>query len=218
MTAAIDEIIQNGILFDMKNWNDELSNAGNLPAIIDRLFLTMEERNIDYLLVGGVALLSYIEGRNTQDIDLILAKNDLENLPEIEIAEENKDFVFGRFETLRVDLLLRQNPLFDGVIKNCVAEREFGVRLVKCVTVEGLILLKLYALPSLYRQGQFSRVSIYENDILLLMLNYDVDIEGILQTLATHLLATDLEEVKSVVADIRGRIKRFQQQKRNLDG
>ena len=218
MTVAIGEIIQNGILFDMKNWNDEFSNPGNLPAVIDRLFLTMQERNIDYLLVGGVALLSYIEGRNTQDIDLILAKNDLESLPEIEIAEENKDRAFGRFETLRVDLLLRQNPLFEEVIKNCVAERKFGNAVVKCVTVEGLILLKLYALPSLYRQGQFSRVSIYENDILLLMLNYAVDIEGILQTLTAHLLATDLEEVKNVVADIRGRIKRFQQQKRNLDG
>jgi hypothetical protein len=107
--------------------------------------------------------------------------------------------------------------LFDTVIKNCVAEREFGDRLVKCVTVEGLILLKLYALPSLYRQGQFSRVSIYENDILLLMLNYTVDIEKILQTLASHLLPTDLEEVKNVMADIQGRIKRFQQQKQNLD-
>ncbi len=117
----------------------------------------------------------------------------------------------------RVDLLLRQNLLFDTVIKNCVAEREFGDRLVKCVTVEGLILLKLYALPSLYRQGQFSRVSIYENDILLLMLNYTVDIEKILQTLASHLLPTDLEEVKNVMADIQGRIKRFQQQKQNLD-
>jgi hypothetical protein len=99
MTAAIGEIIQNGILFDMKNWGDELSNVGNLPTIIDRLFLMMEERKVDYLLVGGVALLSYIEGRNTQDIDLIIAKNDLENLPEILIAEENKDFVFAQFET-----------------------------------------------------------------------------------------------------------------------
>jgi len=46
----------------MKNWDNLSSNTDNLPAIIDRLFLIMQERNIDYVLVGGVALLSYIEG------------------------------------------------------------------------------------------------------------------------------------------------------------
>jgi len=98
----------------------------------------MQERNIDYLLVGGVALLSYIEGRNTQDIDLIIAKTYLNYVPEIQIIEENKDFAFGQFNNLRVDLRFTQNSLFDTVIKNCVAERQFGERLVKCVTVEGL--------------------------------------------------------------------------------
>jgi len=97
MTAAISEIIQNGILFDMKNWENISANIDNLPEIIDRLFAMMQERNIDYLLVGGVALLSYIEGRNTQDINLIIDKNDLNNLPEIQILEENEDFVFGQF-------------------------------------------------------------------------------------------------------------------------
>lgn len=33
---------------------------------------------------------------------------------------------------------------------------------MQIATVEGLLLLKLYALPSLYRQGSL-RVSIYEN-------------------------------------------------------
>ncbi|MBC6479518.1 MAG: hypothetical protein GDA56_18815 [Hormoscilla sp. GM7CHS1pb] len=218
MTADISEIIQNGILFDMKNWENLSSNTDNLPAIIDRLFLIMQERNIDYLLVGGVALLSYIEGRNTQDIDLIIAKTDLNYVPEIQIIEENKDFAFGQFNNLRVDLLFTQNFLFDTVIRNCVAERQFGERLVKCVTVEGLILLKLYALPSLYRQGQFSRVSIYENDILLLMLNYNIDISHLFQTLTPHVLVTDLQEIQNAVADIQARIQRFQAQKRNLDG
>ncbi len=31
----------------------------------------LAERKIEYWLVGGVALLSYVDGRNTQDIDLI---------------------------------------------------------------------------------------------------------------------------------------------------
>ena len=99
-----------------------------------------------------------------------------------------------------------------------MAERKFGDRSIKCVTVEGLVLLKLYALPSLYRQGDFQRVSIYENDILLLLLNYDVDLSQILQILAGHVLASDLQEIHNTIADIEARIERFSRQKRNLDG
>jgi hypothetical protein len=89
MKVAIGEIIKNGVVFDMKNWGNDLSNSDNLPQIVDRLFTTLAERNIDYLLVGGLALLSYIEGRNTQDIDFILAREDLEELPEISITDRS---------------------------------------------------------------------------------------------------------------------------------
>ena len=48
--------------------------------IVETLFDTLTDREINYLLVGGVALLSYVEGRNTQDIALILSRTDLEEL------------------------------------------------------------------------------------------------------------------------------------------
>lgn len=217
MTATIGDIIQNGVLFDMKNWDNLPPNAGNLPQLIEQLFVTLEERSVNYLLVGGVALLSYIEGRNTQDIDFILSKTDLDALPEIAITEENRDFARGQFETLQVDILLTQNPLFDVVRNQYVTQRTFGDRTIRCVTVEGLILLKLYALPSLYRQGRFDRVSIYENDILLLLLNYSVDIPKILQMLTPHLLPTDLQEIRNTISDIQTRIQRFGVQQRNLE-
>jgi hypothetical protein len=102
-TLAIGEILKNGVLFDMKNWGNELSNASHLPEIVDRLFTTLADRNIKYLLVGGVALLSYIEGRNTQDIDLILSIEDLSQFPEITITDENKDFARGLYEGLQID-------------------------------------------------------------------------------------------------------------------
>ena len=35
--------------------------------------------------------------------------------------------------------------------------------------VEGLLLLKLFALPSLYRQGKIDRVELYEHDVAMLM-------------------------------------------------
>ncbi|MEZ2280035.1 MAG: hypothetical protein ACBR12_24330 [Microcoleus sp.] len=214
--VAIGEIIKNGVVFDMKNWGTDLSNSDNLPEIIDRLFTTLAERNIDYLLVGGVALLSYIEGRNTQDIDLILSLEDLATLPEIAVTEENRDFARGVYETVQIDLLLTRNSLFELVRNSCVANREFGGRTVRCVTVEGLVLLKLFALPSLYRQGNFSRVSIYENDITLLLLNYSVELDPILQELTRHLIPTDMQEIRGMVSDIQSRIQRFSSQRNKL--
>jgi hypothetical protein len=87
---------------------------------------------------------------------------------------------------------------------------------VRCVTVEGLVLLKLFALPSLYRQGNFSRVSIYENDLTLLMLNYSIDLDPIWQELSKHLIATDMQEIKEIVSDITSRIQRFSSQRNKL--
>lgn len=208
----ISEIIKNGIIFDMKNWENQPPNIDQLAEVVERLFATLAEREIEYLLVGGVALLSYVEGRNTQDIDFILSKSDLSKLTEIVLIDENKDFVRGTFENLQIDFLLTQNKLFKTVIQKFVSERDFGNKKIKCVTVEGLILLKLYALPSLYRQGKFDRASIYENDLLLLMLNYKINVEPLLKLLSSHLLESDLEEVHQTVTDIITRIKRFSTQ------
>ena len=71
---------------------------------IEVLFNPLTDRNINYLLVGGVALLSYVEGRHTQHIDLILARSDLDALPQVIINDENKDFIHGLFDPLQIDI------------------------------------------------------------------------------------------------------------------
>ena len=55
-----------------------------LSQAVDRLFDLLEQRKVDYLLVGGIALLQYVDGRNTEDIDLIVAVSALERLPEVQ--------------------------------------------------------------------------------------------------------------------------------------
>lgn len=213
MTSAIGEIIHNGVLFDMKNWSNESPDVNRLPGAVEQLFNLLDERQIDYLLVGGVALLSYIEGRNTQDIDFILTRNDLAAIPEISILEENRDFARGTFETLQVDLLLTTNTLFQLVRDRYMTQRQFGDRTVSCATVEGLLLLKFFALPSLYRQGQFNKVTIYENDITQLLLNYSVDLSELFKILANHIISTDLQELQNTAADIQARIQRLYAQR-----
>jgi hypothetical protein len=217
MTLAIGEIVRNGVVFDMKNWNRNVASEDSLPQVVDRLFDLLDQRQISYLLVGGVALLSYVDGRNTQDVDFILARQSLSELPELVVAEEDQNFARAAFEQLQVDLLLTQNPLFKLVLQNYSTERPFGDRTIYCVTVEGLVLLKLYALPSLYRQGQFDKVSIYESDITLLMLRYPVDVDALATILKRYILATNWVELEQIIDDIQARMARFQQRQVTLE-
>ena len=161
------------------------------------------------MLVGGVALLQYIEGRNTEDIDLIMALPSLKQLPEIELTTQDQNFARGRFNELRIDILLTRNSLFDKVRRNYTSQQRFVEQDIPSATVEGLLLLKLYALPSLYRQGNFARVGIYENDVATLIQNYQPKLEPLFDVLAQHLSETDLNAVREVIVEIRQRIERF---------
>ncbi|MBW4517431.1 MAG: nucleotidyltransferase family protein [Timaviella obliquedivisa GSE-PSE-MK23-08B] len=216
-TQAIGNILRNGVAFDLKNWETQELNSDRLVELAQRLFDRLESQQIDYLLVGGLALLSYVEGRNTQDIDFILSRDDLDRLPELVLSNENQDFARGQFEDLQVDLLLTRNPLFQQVQQTYSTQQVFGSQRVRCVTVEGLLILKLYALPSLYRQGNFTRASLYENDIRLLLLNYEVDRASLLQMLTPHLLASDLQVLQETLQDIQTQIIRLKAQQQRLE-
>jgi hypothetical protein len=205
----IGEVVRNAVLFDFKNLREERLSAESLVQTVDTLFRLLDERQTDYLLVGGIAMLQYVEGRNTEDIDLIMALSSLEKLPEIQLETQDADFARGTFRGLQVDLLLTRNPLFEDVRRRYAARRPFVEREIPCATVEGLILLKLYALPSLYRQGNFARVGLYENDIATLLHDYGTDPEPLLTELAAHLSATDMAELVGIVTEIRRRIERF---------
>ena len=206
----IGKVIQNAVVFDFKNWSASPMNTDSLPQTIHDLFEMLEQRHIDYVLVGGVALLTYVEGRNTQDIDLIMAFSSLRELPEIIVSSRDLYFARGEFEGLQIDILLTENPLFDKVRHNYTTTRHFQEQDIPTATVEGLLLLKLYALPSLYRQGSFSRVGIYENDIATLLHEYPVVMQDLQQELSRHLSESDMVEVQNIVAEIQHRIERYQ--------
>ncbi len=184
-------------------------NSDVLLQNVTQLFVLFNERETDYLLVGGIALLQYIEGRNTEDIDLIMALSSLKKLPEIKIKSQDRDFARGQFEELQIDILLTQNPLFKKVQQQYATRHGFVEQEVPCATVEGLLLLKLYALPSLYRQGNFARVGIYENDIATLIHDCRPKLEPLFEELGPHLSETDLVAVREIVTEIEERIERF---------
>jgi predicted nucleotidyltransferase len=211
----IGDVIRHAIVFNVNNWREGAMSTDSLFAAVERLFALLEERRIDYLLVGGIALLKYVEGRNTEDIDLILARSALADLPEIEVTSADEDFAHGRFGALKVDLLSTSNRLFDKVRREHATTVRFAEREIPCATVEGLLLLKLYALPSLYRQGNFARVNLYEGDVAALLDAYQPDLAPLYAELSWHLSASDLKAVKGIAAEIEARLARF---RRGLEG
>src|SRR5262245_28668351 len=81
----IGQVVRNAVVFNFKNHKGAPVNTDSLLQTISRLFGLLHERDIDYVLVGGIALLQYVEGRNTEDIGFIMALPSLRALPEIEI-------------------------------------------------------------------------------------------------------------------------------------
>ena len=203
----IGEVIVNGIVFDAKNGERlRTMDLNNLLQSVQRLFDLLEEREVPYVLVGGIAMLVYVEGRNTQDIDLIVPRDALENLPEIVIEGDNPDFARAKLDELQVDLLFTHNDLFNTVVKNHTVSKQVVERSIPCATVEAIIMLKLFALPSLYRQGSFEKVDLYQNDVLRLLREFDPDMEPVFAELARHMLPSDVEELRKIVAGIKAEI------------
>jgi len=220
----IAEIVRNATRFGPGAWegapvperhvnSDQSQNLLPTDRDVVELFTLLGQRQIPYLLVGGIAMLRYVEGRNTEDIDLLMSLPSLQQLPEVAIDEHNEYFSRGRFRSVRVDVLLTSNALFAETQQNFGTTHRFAELDVPTATPEGLVLLKLYALPSLYRQGQFDRVSVYESDIASLMHRHGCEIEPLLRRLQPHIMGSDLRELRGIVGDIQARLARFEQLK-----
>jgi hypothetical protein len=208
-TVQIGTVIRNAVAFNVKNWPGGSMNSDSLIQSVQNLFVVLEQRNIDYVLVGGIALLHYVEGRNTQDLDLLMALSSLEKLPELKVSRQDANFVRANYGELQIDILLTKNLLFKKVHDQYSKVEHFLDRNIPIASVEGLLLLKMYALPSIYRQGNFSRVGIYENDIATLLHDYQPDVLPLLTELSEYMTESDLVEIKGIVSDIQNRIHRF---------
>ena len=213
-SVQIGNVIRNAVVFNVKNWLGGTMNSDSLIQSVQDFFAVLEQRKIDYVLVGGIAILHYVEGRNTQDLDLLMTVTSLEKLPELKVSSQDMYFVRAKYNELEIDVLLTQNPLFKKVHSEYSKVQRFLDRDIPLATVEGLLLLKLYALPSMYREGNFARVGIYENDIATLLHYYQPDMNPLLSELSKYVNETDFAEIKGIVTDIQNRIKRFKNESR----
>jgi hypothetical protein len=205
----IGKVIRNAIIFNAQHWQGAPFAMDELLESVNNLFALLDERKMKYVLVGGIALLQYIQGRNTEDIDLILNVSALKKLPEIRITSQDVYFARGDYQGLQIDFLLTKNPLFAHVQKHHIVKQPFFERTITSATVTGLLLLKLYALPSLYRQGDFARVGLYENDVATLMFYHTPNMPEIITELTPFVSAQDLAAIQDITSDIETRISRF---------
>jgi hypothetical protein len=194
----IGEVVVHALVFDPKNAEAlRTMDMNEIVRSVPQLFDLLDERGIEYVLVGGIAMLVYVEGRNTQDIDLIVPPDALDQLPEIVVEDRQREIARTHLNDLRVDFLFTSNKLFAKICREHVAVQRFAERDVPCATVEGLLLLKLFALPSLYRQYRLDRVRLYENDVAELVSRFHPPLEPVYTELAKHVLDTDLVETRS---------------------
>jgi hypothetical protein len=192
---------------------EDPSQASAMPVPQDALdlFRLLAERRVDYLLVGGLAMLTYVKGRNTKDVDLLLSLEASREIPGLEIRDRQDFFARAQFRSVQVDLLFTFNPLFKTVAEKFATVHSFAELNVPAATVEGLIVLKLYALPSLYRQFQMDRAALYENDITMLVANHTPALEPLI-ALATHDMEPgDKEELKKIISECCERAKLLRQ-------
>lgn len=140
---------------------------------------------------------------------MILNLTALKELPEITIVSQDEYFARGNYQGLQIDFLPTRNPLFAHVQQHHTSQQPFFERTITTATVKGLLLLKLYALPSLYRQGDFARVGLDENDVATLMFFYQPDMQAILGELAPYVGDQDRAAIQGIVIELTERISRF---------
>src|SRR5277367_4251057 len=83
--GEVAEIIHAAVVLGPAAWGREPMPEAHLAADIEDklksqltdLFRILNERKIPYVLVGGIAMLTYIQGRNTKDVDLVLSVESL---------------------------------------------------------------------------------------------------------------------------------------------
>jgi hypothetical protein len=188
-------------------WGDPIN--ADYPALVSEFLALLEKRQIPFVVVGGIALLQHVPGRNTEDIVLIISAPRLAEIPELNIRERTEMFAYARFGDLRVEILFAEHPLFSLVAKDFTAPMDYRIGKLLTATVDGLILLKLFSLPSLYRQFDLDRIAIYEADIMQLLPRSKREDIFFLDLLTPYALESDRRELARILSEIRTRLSRI---------
>ena len=207
--VCIKEIIYAANAFNIQNWSSDYKmNFDNLPNSVDKFLKLLAQNGIDIVIVGGIALLAYMQDRNTQDLDLIVSKDDFNKIsPSLKTVEADENFAnCETYDGLNVDFLFAENAIFKYVKKVFCQKRNFQEGVFYIATVEGLVLMKLYAWADLYLNGNLfndkfllTKSLRYKNDIEVLLLNYEINLLPLKRILEKNLDASKFALIENLI-------------------
>lgn len=200
---AICQSIYDANAFNIQNWRDGFPiDYDMLPELVTKFLNLLNELQVDFCIVGGIAYLAYIQDRNTKDLDILISVTELEKIiGYVEVTNKDVNFTNARFEGMQIDFLKTSNALFEYVKEHETTNYNFTEGLYPIATVNGLILMRFDAIIDLYQKGNFNKIIFYERDLQVLTLNFDIDWEHIWEISKQFFTDGQISEFKKMVAE-----------------
>lgn len=201
---AICQSIYDANAFNIQNWKNGFKHDPDmLPETTINFLNLLEERAVDYCIVGGIAYLAYIQDRNTKDLDILISVAELEKIiDEVDVTNADVNFTNAEFGGLKIDFLKTSNALFDYVKKHETTFYEFAEGKYPVATINGLILMRFDAIIDLYRKGNFIKTVYYERDLNTLTLAYpNLDWQKIWEIAAKFLTDGQVAEFQKMITE-----------------
>jgi predicted nucleotidyltransferase len=136
-------------------------------GLFEDIHVEARKRGLDFLVIGGLAVIFHGHARDTADLDLLIRRDDrtrwLEVLSQLGYAVEHDRENFVQLSPPKqgawpVDLMLVAGPSFDPMLAASQEVEMYGVKL-RIPALEHLLALKLHAL----KHGHIGR---YSKDLL----------------------------------------------------
>ena len=200
---AICQSIYDANAFNIQNWRDGFPiDYDMLPELVIKFLKLLEEKRVDFCIVGGIAYLAYVQDRNTKDLDILISVTELEKIiGYVEVTNKDVNFTNAVFEGMAVDFLKTSNAVFDYVKENETTTYNYVEGLYPIATVNGLILMRFGAIIDLYQKGKFNKIIFYERDLQVLTLNFDIDWKHIWRVSQKFFTDGQINEFQRMVAE-----------------
>jgi hypothetical protein len=200
---AICQSIYDANAFNIRNWRDGFPvDYDMLPELVLKFLKLLEEKQVDFCIVGGIAYLAYIQDRNTKDLDILISLTELDKIIDyVEVTNKDVNFTNAKFEGMQIDFLKTSNSLFDYIKKHETTNYDFAEGLYPVATITGLILMRFDAIIDLYQKARFQKIIYYERDLQVLTLNFEIDWEHIWKISKEFFTDGQIDEFKKMVAE-----------------
>ncbi len=200
---AICQSIYDANAFNIQNWKNGFKiDYDMLPELVIKFLNLLEELQVDFCIVGGIAYLAYIQDRNTKDLDILISVKELEKIiGYVKVTNKDVNFTNAEFEGMQIDFLKTSNSLFDYVKEHETTVYNFSEGLYPIATVRGLILMRFDAIIDLYQKAKFNKIIFYERDLQVLTLNFDIDWEHIWKISKKFFTDGQINEFQKMVAE-----------------